>query len=107
LARFGAGLGFAFGCGCGAGVGAALGVAGAALAPRDTLALGRVAAGLARLRELAPLEKGAFLQALGDIAEEDGNVRLVEHELLRAIACALDSPMPLSIAALDPRLLRK
>jgi Zn-dependent protease with chaperone function len=81
--------------------------AAAALLPRGTLQLGRVSAALERLRELAPLEKAPLLQRLGAIAEADGNVKLVEHELLRAIACALDCPMPPSIAALDPRLLRK
>jgi len=31
----------------------------------------------------------------------------MEHELLRAVSCALDCPMPPAMAALDPRLLRK
>jgi uncharacterized tellurite resistance protein B-like protein len=79
----------------------------AAFLPRGELQLGRVSSALARLRELAPLEKAPLLQRLGAIAEADGDVKLVEHELLRAIACALDCPMPPSIAALDPRLLRK
>lgn len=82
-------------------------LAAAALASRDALAFGPISDALARLRLLPPLEKGPLLEALAAVAEADGNVRLVEHELLRAIGCALESPIPPSIAALDPRLLRK
>jgi len=62
---------------------------------------------LERLAQLAPLEKERFLASCAELVWADGNVRLVEHELLRAIAAALDCPMPPSVATLDPRLLRK
>ena len=77
------------------------------LAPRDALQLRKVSDALERLSQLAPLEKEPLLAACAALVSADGNVRLVEHELLRAIAAALDCPMPPSIAALDPRLLRK
>jgi Zn-dependent protease with chaperone function/uncharacterized tellurite resistance protein B-like protein len=78
-----------------------------ALAPRESLQLAKVSAALERLSQLAPLEKEPLLAACAELASADGNVRLIEHELLRAIAAALDCPMPPAIAALDPRLLRK
>jgi hypothetical protein len=59
------------------------------------------------MSQLAPLEKEPLLAACAHLVSADGNVKLVEHELLRAVAAALDCPMPPSIAALDPRLLRK
>jgi hypothetical protein len=62
---------------------------------------------LERVSQLVPQEKQAFLASCAAVVAADGNVRLVEHELLRAVAAALDCPMPPSIAALDPRLLRK
>lgn len=78
-----------------------------ALASKDSLQLAKVSDALERLSQLAPLEKEPLIAACAQLVSADGNVRLVEHELLRAIAAALDCPMPPSIAALDPRLLRK
>jgi Zn-dependent protease with chaperone function/uncharacterized tellurite resistance protein B-like protein len=78
-----------------------------ALAPRESLQLAKVSHALERMSQLAPLEKEPLIAACAELASADGNVRLIEHELLRAIAAALDCPMPPSIAALDPRLLRK
>jgi uncharacterized tellurite resistance protein B-like protein len=80
---------------------------GAALAPKESLQLAKVSEALERLSQLAPLEKEPLIAACAGLVSADGNVRLVEHELLRAVAAALDCPMPPSIAALDPRLLRK
>lgn len=77
------------------------------LAPRDALQLSKVSAALERLSQLAPLEKEPLIALCAELVSGDGNVKLVEHELLRAIAAALDCPMPPSVAALDPRLLRK
>ena len=77
------------------------------LRPRDSLQLANVSDALERLSQLAPLEKEPLLAACAEMVSADGNVKLIEHELLRAIAAALDCPMPPSIAALDPRLLRK
>jgi Zn-dependent protease with chaperone function/uncharacterized tellurite resistance protein B-like protein len=86
---------------------ALLAQAGAAAAPKRSFTLREVSDALEKLSQLAPLEKEPFIAACAELVSADGNVRLVEHELLRAIAAALDCPMPPSIAALDPRLLRK
>ena len=80
---------------------------GLELVRRDSLELAQVAAALEKLRRLAPLEKEPLLAACGEVVAADDNVKLIEHELLRALATALDCPMPPSIGALDPRLLRK
>jgi Zn-dependent protease with chaperone function/uncharacterized tellurite resistance protein B-like protein len=80
---------------------------GVQLAPRDSLQLGKVSEALERLSQLAPLEKEPLIAACAELVAADGNVRLIEHELLRAVAAALDCPMPPAVAALDPRLLRK
>jgi Zn-dependent protease with chaperone function len=78
-----------------------------ALAGRETLQLSQVSAALERLSSLAPADKERLLTGFGAAAAVDGNVRLMEHELLRAVACVLDCPMPPALATLDPRLLRK
>lgn len=80
---------------------------GLALAGRDALQLSRVAKALERMSLLAPLEKARLLEGFCAAVAADGDVKLLEHELLRATACVLDCPMPPSVAALDPRLLRK
>jgi Zn-dependent protease with chaperone function len=79
------------------------------LAPtgRDALQLSRVSDAIERMSLLAPQEKARLLEGLAAAIEADGEIRLLEHELLRAVGCALDCPMPPSVAALDPRLLRK
>ena len=77
------------------------------ITPRDTLQLGSVTEALERLSQLAPLEKEPVLKACGEVVAADGNVKLLEHELLRAVASALDCPMPPAIGGLDPRLLKK
>ncbi len=74
---------------------------------RDALQLSRVSDALARMSMLALPEKARLLEACAAVIAVDGDIRLLEHELLRAVACVLDCPMPPSIAALDPRLLRK
>ena len=78
-----------------------------ALTGRDALQLSRVSDALERLSMLAAPEKARLLEGCGAAVAVDGDVRLLEHELLRAVACVLDCPVPPSIAALDPRLLRK
>ena len=78
-----------------------------ALAGKDTLQLSQVSEALGRLSGLAPAEKERLLEGFATAIAADDNVMLMEHELLRAVACVLDCPMPPSIAALDPRLLRK
>jgi Zn-dependent protease with chaperone function len=77
------------------------------LTPRDELRLDQVSRALGRLRELVPAEKGRFVAACAEVSTADGEVRLAEHELLRAVCSSLDCPMPQALAALDERLLRK
>ena len=78
-----------------------------ALTGRDALQLSRVSDAIERMSLLAPQEKARLLEGLAAAIEADGEIKLLEHELLRAVGCALDCPMPPSVAALDPRLLRK
>jgi hypothetical protein len=78
-----------------------------ALAAKETLQLTQVSEALERLSGLAPAEKERLIEAFAVTAAADNDVKLMEHELLRAVACALDCPMPPAVAALDPRLLRK
>jgi Zn-dependent protease with chaperone function len=85
----------------------AAGMAGLELTPADALKLGRVTEALERLSQLAPLEKEPLLAACQAVVDADRNVRLGEHELVRAVSVALDCPMPPELGALDPRLLRK
>ena len=77
------------------------------LARKDALQLSQVSEALERMSILAPLEKARLLEGFASAVAADSDVRLMEHELLRAVACALDCPMPPSVGALDPRLLRK
>ena len=77
------------------------------LCGKDALQLSRVSEALERMSVLAPLEKERVMQGFAAAVAADGDVRRMEHELLRAVACVLDCPMPPSVAALDPRLLRK
>src|SRR5687767_1258070 len=74
-----------------------------ALGTRDALQLSRVSEALERMSLLAPLEKAQLLEGFAAAVAADGNVKLMEHELLRAVACVLDCPMPPSVGALDPR----
>jgi len=78
-----------------------------ALCANDALQLSRVSEALERMSMLAPLEKAQLVEGFTAAVAADDNVKLLEHELLRAVACVLDCPMPPSVAALDPRLLRK
>ncbi len=86
---------------------AAMALPALTLGTRDALQLSRVSEALERMSVLAPLEKAQLLEGFAVTVASDGNVKLMEHELLRAVACVLDCPMPPSVAALDPRLLRK
>ena len=85
----------------------ALGAPSASLTPREELRLDEVSRALALLRNLAPAEKGRFVAACAEVTTADGEVRLAEHELLRAVCSALDCPMPQALASLDQRLLRR
>lgn len=85
----------------------ALALPGLVLAAAEALRLADVTRALERLSGLAPPDKERALGAFAQAIEADGEIRLMEHELLRAVACVLDCPMPPTVAALDPRLLRK
>lgn len=78
-----------------------------ALCGKDELQLSRASEALERMSQLAPLEKERLMLGFAAAVAADGDVRRMEHELLRAVACVLDCPTPPSVAALDPRLLRK
>jgi Zn-dependent protease with chaperone function len=85
----------------------ALAMPALALCGKDDLQLSRVSEALERMSLLAPLEKGRLMRGFAAAVAADGDIKRMEHELLRAVACALDCPMPPAVAALDPRLLRK
>jgi Zn-dependent protease with chaperone function len=54
---------------------------------------------LTKLSGLSPLLKGSLISACADCVLQDGTITLQEAELLRAVAEALDCPMPPLIAA--------
>ena len=56
--------------------------------------IGAVKAALARLNQLAPMQKPRLVKAFAQCALEDGELSLVEAELLRAVCATLDSPLP-------------
>jgi uncharacterized tellurite resistance protein B-like protein len=62
--------------------------------------IGAVKAALARLNQLAPLQKPRLIKALAQCALGDGELSLVEAELLRAMCATLDSPLPPFIEAM-------
>jgi Zn-dependent protease with chaperone function len=80
---------------------------GLTLTPKEALRLAQSSQALSRASGLPAADKARLLEACATAVAADDNVRLMEHELLRAVACVLDCPMPPAIAALDPRLLRK
>jgi len=86
---------------------AILGLPGLTLTPKEALRLAQSSHALERASGLPAADKARLLEACAAAVAADDNVRLMEHELLRAVACVLDCPMPPAIAALDPRLLRK
>ena len=53
-----------------------------------------VKAALARLNQLAPMQKPRLVKALVQCALADGKLGLTDAELLRAICSTLDSPLP-------------
>lgn len=64
------------------------------LAPKNQLALGRLNEAVDRLARLHPLQKPKLLKACIATVAADQVVVAVEEELVRAIADALDCPMP-------------
>jgi len=66
---------------------------GAPLPPADC-GLRRFSDALRRLSELRPLARRSVLVACGDCVAADGRIHPAEAELLRAVAAALDAPIP-------------
>jgi Zn-dependent protease with chaperone function len=69
------------------------------------LSVPRLAEALERLRHLQPFQKPRVLKACVETAAADGQFRLAEMELVRAVAATLDCPLPPVIGALDPATL--
>ncbi|MFN7780611.1 MAG: M48 family metalloprotease [Betaproteobacteria bacterium] len=74
--------------------------AGAALLPElklampPTMSLDAVSEALARLAELAPLAKPAFIKACAAVAFVDGRTNWQAASCLRTVCAALDAPLP-------------
>jgi Zn-dependent protease with chaperone function len=64
------------------------------LQPRDSLPVARIDAALGGLRTAAPAARRAFMDACVLVIAEDGRVHPQEAEMLRAVAEAVDCPMP-------------
>ena len=60
----------------------------------SAISLVDVKAALARLNQLAPMQKPRLVKALVHCALADGKLSLTDAELLRAICSTLDSPLP-------------
>lgn len=65
-----------------------------ALLDTPAISLVDVKAALARLNQLAPMQKPRLVKALVQCALADGKLTLTDAELLRAICSTLDSPLP-------------
>ncbi len=64
------------------------------LVAASAIGLPAVKAALARLNQLAPLQKPRLVKALVQCALAEGKLSLADAELLRAICATLDSPLP-------------
>ena len=64
------------------------------LRPRNDVGLDRVDAALDRMEGAAPAARKAFLNAAATTVQADGHVEVEEAEMLRALAEALDIPLP-------------
>jgi hypothetical protein len=62
--------------------------------PREAMESARIGDALDRLALLAPFVKGRVLEACVETAVADAAVSVVEAEMLRAVAAALDCPLP-------------
>jgi uncharacterized tellurite resistance protein B-like protein len=65
-----------------------------ALLEARAVSLAAVKAALARLNQLAPMQKPRLVKALVRCALAEGRLSLTDAELLRAICSTLDSPLP-------------
>lgn len=66
----------------------------ARLLDQNAVTLAAARAALKRLNELAPMPKGLLVKSCVECALADGQLRVAEAELLRAIATAVDCPLP-------------
>ena len=73
---------------------ARLGLAATALTSPGEFDFARVSEAFDRLRRVAPFVKRLFLEACVETVSADGALFVGEAELLRAIAAALDCPVP-------------
>jgi Zn-dependent protease with chaperone function len=73
--------------------------------PAGDIAFPRVTEALDELRRLATFVKRTFLTACVETVVADGRIAVPEAELLRAVATALDCPVPPILASLDPAAL--
>jgi Zn-dependent protease with chaperone function len=71
-----------------------LGLPSAPLPPLEQLRLPPVNAALDALQALKPLQKPAFLKACAALIMADGVAAVAELEIFRALAAALDCPLP-------------
>ena len=62
--------------------------------PREAMEFAKVGEALGRLATLAPFVKGRLLEACVETVIADATVSVVEAEMLRAVAAALDCPVP-------------
>ena len=65
-----------------------------ALLDAQAINVNEVKAALARLNQLAPMQKPRLVKALVQCALAEGRLTLTDAELLRAICSTLDSPLP-------------
>jgi hypothetical protein len=68
------------------------------LVDREQLTLDGIAQSLARLNQLAPLAKPAFIRACTAAAFVDGSTNWKAASCVRSICAALDSPLPPQVA---------
>ncbi|MCA9441972.1 MAG: M48 family metallopeptidase [Candidatus Omnitrophica bacterium] len=64
------------------------------LRPRNTLSLSKIKESLDRLAQVAPLAKKRLVEACATAVIRDGEITLVEAELLRVVCDSLGCPMP-------------
>ena len=62
--------------------------------PRDAIEFAKIGDAFERLLTLAPFVKGRLLEACAETIVADATVSIVEAETLRAVAAALDCPVP-------------
>jgi Zn-dependent protease with chaperone function len=71
-----------------------LALEGATLLPPTAIKMDEVERSLGRIARLAPLKKPQFIKACLAAVTADGRITVRKAELMRAVAAALDSPLP-------------